>query len=184
MGSDEIPFNMSVHFDARLKEVPDDEEQMKKGISFLKEKVVDENHPKLAGLLGVYSRILGNLQEAEWYLNESIEMYRDNHNKRGLVANKLRLAHVFQWKENYYQADTLFKEVMIEIKQDSALKDVYLDFAYQHYGKSKFDQEDYHEALELFQQALTIRRKKGDYGLIQSTQQAILQTKECLQSGQ
>ena len=54
------------------------------------------------------------------------------------------------------------------------------DFLYQHYGKSKLDEEDLKAAFSYFQKALQIRLEKGNEELIRSTKLSIQHCSSCL----
>jgi tetratricopeptide (TPR) repeat protein len=84
----------------------------------------------------------------------------------------IRLAHVYQWQQNYTLSEALFEEVITACQEDLDLTS-YLDFAYQHLGKCKLAQNQDREARHYFEQALVLRLDKGDRSLIDSTQLAI-----------
>ncbi|BDA65879.1 hypothetical protein CAL7716_000450 [Calothrix sp. PCC 7716] len=88
------------------------------------------------------------------------------------IVSMIRLAHVYQWQKQYAKSEELFKEA-ITLCQTKPEISTYLDFAYQHLGKCKFDQKQYEQALHYFEQAKQLRIKKSDSSLIESTQLAI-----------
>lgn len=103
--------------------------------------------------------------------------------KRLKIANSIRLANLYQWQQKYQLSEALLEEVLRQCQSDHTLKS-YLDFAYQHLGKCKFDRGRYKEALHYFDRAFELRQQKGDLQLIDSTQlsldilQRILITKD------
>jgi tetratricopeptide (TPR) repeat protein len=179
MNIGEIPFNMKVNFDEYLREVPEEIDEMKKGIKYLFYCLNTDESPSLHGLIGVYSRIVGLLDDAEKHIKQALSLYQNEQKVSGILTNKIRLAHVYQWKEEFNRADSLYEEVIEDISDNQHCLHL-LDFVYQHYGKSKFDQKDYIKALELFEKAFEIRVEKDNQELIKSTEHAINITKQFL----
>jgi len=130
---------------------------------------------ELLGRVGGYARTLRNLNLAEQALSTALELAESIGNVRLKTANTIKLAHVYQWQQRYAEGETLFAEAIAtcQTHPDAAR---YLDFAYQHFGKCKFDQGQYSEALGYFQQAMEIRQEKGKLELIESTALAIATT--------
>lgn len=91
-----IPFNNSYHIDEHLRDVPDDPEDMALAVSFLREQLAtaadEEPRRNLLGLLGVFQRMLGDLDEAESCLLEAIEV-GERTSDAAVVQNRIRLAH-------------------------------------------------------------------------------------------
>ncbi|EMI9089989.1 hypothetical protein COD05_22135 [Bacillus cereus] len=165
-----IPFEMGYTFDENLREEPLSLAEMKQGIVLLKKHLQEGSlYGKNCGLIGVYERIAGNLPESKCYLQEAIAYYTNLNNKEGLFVNKLRLAHTYHWEQNFHTANTLFTELQHMLPNVPTYK----DFFYQHYGKSKLDEGDFHTALTYFQKALQIRLQKGNEELIHSTKLCI-----------
>jgi tetratricopeptide (TPR) repeat protein len=92
--------------------------------------------------------------------------------KKLKIVNSIRLAHLYQWQQQYELSESLFDEILIQCQSNSDFKS-YLDFAYQHLGKCKFDQAKYEVAQYYFNKAFKLRRQKGDSSLIDSTQLAL-----------
>ena len=135
----------------------------------------------LLGEMGVYLRVLGELDTAEAKLQEALRLIEEN--GLGLkkdVQQKIRLAHVYQWQKNFTKSDAFFVEILSICRSDEDAE-VYLDFALQHAGKNFFDQERYAEALECFSKTLTLREgRKAPPDQIESTQQALREVKRRL----
>jgi tetratricopeptide (TPR) repeat protein len=166
-------FNTSYHFDENLRDVPDDRAGMISAARMLEGQLsLGETDPhvriKTLGTLGVYLRILGDLDGAQTRLEEAVTLAAQTGDERAALVNTLRLAHVYQWQRRFEEADSLFAAVTDQCEHDPRFRQ-YLDFAYQHYGKSKFDQRLYAEAEALFKQALDIRLAKGDESLVESS---------------
>ncbi|WP_025028912.1 tetratricopeptide repeat protein [Caldalkalibacillus mannanilyticus] len=176
MKINEIPFNMQVYFDEQLRDIPEDTNEMQQGIRYLQDCVHRDDSSVLHGLIGVFCRIVGRLDEAERHLTKAISLYQKEGNISSVLANKIRLAHVYQWKNEFAKADSLYEEILEQIVTKQQGRHL-LDFTYQHYGKSKFDQQEYRGAYELFEKALRIRVKKNSEELVQSTEHAMRITK-------
>ena len=143
-----IPFEMGYTFDENLREKPLSLVEMKQGIVLLKEHLHEGPlYGKNCGLIGVYERITGNLSDSKYYLQKAIVYYTQTDNIQGLFINKLRLAHTYHWERNFSAANTIFAELLQTLLDLPA----YEDFFYQHYGKSKLDEGDFHTALTCFQ---------------------------------
>lgn len=178
MRPSDIPYDVGFHFDENLREVSDSPADMQRAVTFLEDRLSvanDDEAGDILGLLGVYSRILGDLEAAERYLTRAVDLTRVQGKPRAVVANELRLAHVFQWQRSFAKADQLYEDVIHRCVRDADLG-VYLDFAWQHYGKSLFDQGRYDEAAECFEHALDIRLPAGNQDLIASTRLALDRT--------
>ncbi|WP_232276973.1 tetratricopeptide repeat protein [Paenibacillus sp. 481] len=172
----EIPFNMNFEFDHQLRELPVDLDAMKRGIAFLKLQFELVADGKTAGLIGVYSRIVRDLEDAEYYLRMAVQFHEQAGNDSGIVANQIRLANALHWADQFDEADQLLLQTLDKVQQEESLQG-YEDFVCQHLGKSKFDQRKYSEALTWFEQALAIRRQKGNDELIQSSENSIRVTR-------
>ncbi|PEI91554.1 hypothetical protein CN679_13870 [Bacillus pseudomycoides] len=174
------PFEMDYTFDANLREKPVSLTQMKQGITFLKINLPDSDlsYAKQCGLIGVYERIVGDLAESKYYLQQAIEQYETLQHIQGIFINKLRLAHVYHWEKDFEKANEIFTELFHMLQQNDLAH--YEDFLYQHYGKSKLDEGDLKAAFSYFQKALQIRLEKGNEELIRSTKLCIQHCSSCL----
>jgi tetratricopeptide (TPR) repeat protein len=177
-------YNLSYHFDADLRDVPDAPDDMRAYIDAVQEQLASEGLPsaeqlRLLGTIGVYVRMLGELDWAVECLQTALALAEQIRDKNSFLANKLRLANVYQWQRRFEEADSLFTDAIALSRDDPDLSD-YLDFAYQHYGKSLFDQGRFPEAERAFLEALILRQAKGDDTLIQSTQYALEVTRSWL----
>ena len=156
--------NLNFRFDENLREVPEDADAFKAHIKSLEHSLKSETDPKqqirLLGETGTYLRILSELDKAEELLVKALKIISDH--KMGLrleVQQKIRLAHVLQWKKDFKQSDQIFLETL-QICRTHADVESYLPFALQHMGKNYFDQNRLMEALRCFEEALKIRKKK------------------------
>lgn len=176
----QIPFDVSYHFDEHLRDIPNNYDDMRLAVNWLLCEM--ENSPdvslqqQLMGLIGVYSRMLGDLNTAHDYLQQALLLSEQLDDERSKTVTRIRLAHVYQWQKQYTMCDRLFAEEIHRCQTQPILKP-YLDFAYQHAGKSKYDQGDYQTAYQYFLQALAIRQQKGNTELINSTHLALEKTR-------
>lgn len=169
-----------------LRYIPKDPVTLRKHIEELKDRVKNaqdiSEYVRLQGEIGVYLRSLDLFEEAQTVLQHVIDIIAKN--KLGLrkeIQNKIRLAHVFQEAKKFQQSNLLFSEVVQtcrSIEEASPL----LHFALQHAGKNEFDQGKYAEALENFEEALSLRQaQSAPSDQIQSTQAAIARTKQLME---
>ncbi|MEC4813432.1 MAG: tetratricopeptide repeat protein [Scytonema sp. PMC 1069.18] len=173
----DIPFDVSYHFNSNLYDVPNKPLQVQKAVEWLQSQLTNnanDTHKKIEilGLIGVYSRMLRDFSTARHALSSAIELSESIGSLPHKTVNLIRLAHVYQWQKQFSLSETLFEEVFAYCSNYSELEP-YIDFAYQHFGKCKFDQAQYKEAQYCFEKALEIRKSKGDHFLIESTQLAL-----------
>ena len=182
MKTADIPHDMNYEMGEDLKEKPTNLEEMKEGIDFIHSALMKESDElkkaSMLSLIGVYSRIVGELTESESYLSEAIEIFKKHQKAKPLTYLRLRLATTLHWKEKYSSAEKIFLEI---IQSQTPESKHYLDYACQHMGKCKFDQKLYKEALNYFMQALDLRLVKGDMELIRSTEMAIEKVRPLIQ---
>lgn len=168
---------MKFKFGPNLREVPISKIQMLSGMIYIKEllesnEFSEHEKGKWYGLLGSYLRIVGELEESEKNLNTAIDICQKADNPQGVFANKIRLAHTYQWWTNFDISNKMFTDLLETAESDSDYTD-FLDFVYQHYGKNLFDQSDFKGALNFFNKALELRFKKDDKELIALSESAI-----------
>ncbi len=174
-------YDLTYKFDKGLRDVPCSPSDVKLYIEELlgKLEIVQsaEETVKILGEAGPYSRLIGELDQADDLLTEAMVYIEKEQMPVNLwLVNSLRLAHVYQWQKRFELSDFMFEECLDACKTENSLQ-TYLHFALQHTGKNLFDQYDYESALKAFEEALEIRKKIGDETLIASTVYAISQTK-------
>lgn len=179
-----IPYNCAFYFDNNLREVPYSVSDMRKAINYVKEqtKSSEQNQDQLGkqyGLIGVYSRIIGNYKDSISYLNSAIIIHSSNSNAKQAWINKLRLAHTYQWMKDFHTSNHMF-DTLLEQANTHDHHFGLLDFLYQHYGKNQYDQLNYQSALQWFEKALNIRTKSKEEELIHSSRIAIQACKKQL----
>jgi len=173
----DIPFDVSFHFDDNLQEVANSPAEMQQAVEFLQSQLNDSANDKrqqisLLGLIGSYARILRDFSTAKLALTSALELCDYINDKNLKVINLIRLAHLYQWQLQYALSETLFEDAIAQCTNNPELE-LYLDFAYQHMGKCKFDQAQYEQAQFYFEKALELRKLKNNQSLIDSTQLAL-----------
>lgn len=189
MKKSDIPFNMEFSYGDDLREVPEDTHQMKKGVDWLQDKLVEigpDDNKKAAVLLthlGGFARIMGDYDLSEKCYLDAARAFEELKMSEQVFATKLRLAVTYQHKGNTTKSSEIYMKA-IKMMKESKSQSVrsYLDFALQHYGKQKFEAKLYQEALDLFMEAMELRIIKGDLDLISSTEFAIAKTREKLEA--
>lgn len=189
MKKSDIPFNMEFSYGDDLREVPEDTHQMKKGLDWLQDKLVElgpDDNKKAAVLLshiGGFARIMGDFDLSEKCYLDAARVFEELKMSEQVFATKLRLAVTYQYKGNHTKSSEIYSKA-IQVIRSSKSQSVkaYLDFALQHYGKQKFEMKLYQDALDLFMETLELRIIKGDLELISSTEFAISKTREKLDS--
>jgi len=164
--------------------VPDAPDDMARAVDYLQtfllsDDLDDRKRVEALGLLGVFLRMLGDLSSAEEVLVTAVDISSQAGFDAATVANRIRLANVYQWKHQFELADAIFEAVIQQCERDPIVRK-YLNFALQHYGKSLFDQRRYREAMDMFERALELRQAGGDAKLIESTTIALLTTRSRL----
>lgn len=182
-----IPYNCTFYFDDNLREVPYSVSDMREAIAYGKEKLQSsaQNQEELGkqyGMIGVYSRIVGNYEDSISYLNSAITIHSSCNNAKQVWINKLRLAHTYQWIKDFHTSNHMF-DTLLEQANTHDQHFGLLDFLYQHYGKNQYDQLNYESALQWFEKALEIRTKTKEEELIHSSRIAIQACKNHLFEG-
>lgn len=181
MKASDIPYNMEYEIsDEDLREFPVDADQMQKGVELLKSKLGQQGLSELESAalmsqIGVYSRIVGDLDTSENMLINTLHIYQDQNKQTHVLHTQLRLATTLQWKGNFTKAEKYYNDITKRILAGGERSSLhkFLDFAYQHHGKCLFEKSMYKDALEKFMQAMELRVIKGDLNLIQSTEHAL-----------
>lgn len=174
-------------FDADLREVPSDLAGMEKYVQELQESLAIElehrERVRRLGELGVYLRILNQLDSAEKSIRHALAIVDANNFGVGLrVQNEIRLGNILQWKKSFVESNLLFEKTIEQCRSHLDGKK-FLGFALQHAGKNLFDQKKFQEALDLFQECLALReRMQSPVDQLESTRFAILMTRNKLKS--
>jgi tetratricopeptide (TPR) repeat protein len=177
----ETPFNISCYYGDNLQDYPNNPAEMRQAVDYWEAQLTQpeldiRDRIRLLTRIGTYARTLRDLDRAEEAHKAAIELAKSIDNVRLKTQNRIKLAHVYQWQQQYAESEAVFEAMIATCQHEPEVAD-FLDFAYQHYGKCKFDQQRYAEALQLFEQALELRHSKGNQELIDSTELAIATAK-------
>jgi tetratricopeptide (TPR) repeat protein len=158
--------------DATLREVPDDV-----AAAWARVHELEAEGDAGGGERVVWLRMLGELDAAEdlgWTLlgraggpPDVDAARRRSHLPLGALGPAVRLGHVLQWQGRFTDAEDLFEAAIASADSRAAAgppgtpehtaATAMSAFGRQHFGKSRFDEGRYAEALELFERALEIR---------------------------
>lgn len=167
--------NLNLNFNNRLREIPESIDDIKEFIQYESNRVSTTKNfkslKKIYGSLGVYSRIINDLENSEIYLKKAIDLSNYTNDPLRVFINKIRLGNTYQWQEDFHASNLIFDSLFDQLQNPIFLP--YEDFLYQHYGKNLFDQGLYTKALEYFKLALELRIIKNNSELIDSTLFAI-----------
>lgn len=115
--------NLKFSFGDDLKEKPEAPKDVLEAISRLQNELKspdDFTHKvRVLGQLGSFCRSMRMLDEAGDYFHLALEEIK----KRGLnekmgMANRIRQAHVFQWKEDFENSNKLFEKIIRDCESD------------------------------------------------------------------
>ncbi|MBO8154876.1 MAG: hypothetical protein H0Z32_00325 [Bacillaceae bacterium] len=172
-----IPFNMELSYDDELREQPVRSDEMMEGLNFLMDclnidSISRKTQAQIAGWIGVYARIARDYHVSVQYLKEAINLFEEMSETRGAFVQKLQLANTLHWKGEHTEAKRLFME-LLQVTEENRVLEEYRDFLYQHYGKFLMDEGNPELARKYLQEALVIRKIKGNDELIQSTKMCL-----------
>lgn len=172
-------FDMSYAINKDLRAIANNKNDVLKGINLLKDNLLQEknkvNKAKVLSKLGYYLKIIDEYIESEIYLNEAINIFKEENDEINLFITKIRLIQNIQYRGNLDKSLGQINILENELDYNLSLER-YRDFIYQHKGKILFDLKNYSDALSYFNKALEIRIKKNDIELIESTKIAIQKT--------
>lgn len=176
----DAPFDLSYYFGDDLQDYPNNPAEMRQAVDYWQAQLARpeleiRDRIQLLTRIGTYGRMLRDLDRAEESHRAAIALAESIGHVRFRTQNQIKLAHVYQWQQRYAESEAEFEGAIAICQNEPAVAD-FLDFAYQHFGKCKFDQQRYAKALQLFEQALALRHKKRNQELIDSTELAIATT--------
>jgi tetratricopeptide (TPR) repeat protein len=182
--------------DVTLRDVPDDV-----AAAWARVRELEARDDAGGGERVVWLRMLGELEAAEdlgWTLlvraggPPDVEAARGGPRlPLGALGPAVRLGHVLHWQGRFADAEQLFVAAIASAdslaagsptgSSEYAAATAMTAFGRQHFGKSRFDEGRYAEALELFERALAIRLTNGaPADQLASSRQAIAATRHRL----
>lgn len=188
----DFPFNMNYSCAENLLEVPEDAVEMRKGVDWLEEKIQSLEGPDkakdkvqetiLLSQLSGFARIIGDIELAESSLCKAIELLKEFKREDQVFAMNLRLGMIYQAKRNFSAAEDIYSSSLKKIKSSSDKKlKKYHDVILHQYGRLKFEQGFFQDALDYFLSAYEERLVKGDLEQLSATEYAIAQTRKKLE---
>jgi tetratricopeptide (TPR) repeat protein len=128
----------------------------------------------LYSYIGNGYRVLNQAQKAIVYLKKALDLTRQEGDRRGEVRALIRLGEAYKYNLQHEKALECFAQSLTMSR--TAELSQYKDFALQHMGKCLLELGEFDHALMRFEEALDLRRKKGDQELILATETAIVLT--------
>jgi tetratricopeptide (TPR) repeat protein len=176
-------FDLSYRYNEELKEEANNPEDMSQYMMVALAKLDQKAFSKLnedelldwvttLGRLAGYCKILGELELAQNFIERSLGLVEEYSLGEKLhLVQSLRWADILRYKGKLDVAEDIFFDILSTCRENPLLN-ILEDFCLQHLGKVFFDRADFAEALEFFQEALSIRLKKQDTQLIDSSKYA------------
>lgn len=191
----DFPFNMNYSCAENLLEVPEDAVEMRKGVDWLQEKIqnlagadnVNDNvrdkvqETILLSQLSGLARIVGDIKLAEVSLLKAIDILKEFKREDQIFAMNLRLGMIHQAKGSFTSAEDIYHRSLEKIESCADKKlNKYHDVILHQYGRLKFEQGFFQDALDYFLSAYEARIVKGDLEQLSATEYAIAQTRKKL----
>lgn len=184
----DFPFNMNYSSAENLLEVPEDAVAMKKGVDWLQQKIEELDASEkvqqtiLLSQLSGYARIVGDIELAESSLSKAIEILKEFKREDQVFAMNVRMGMIHQAKGSFTTAEGIYRKSLkqIESSGDKKLRK-YHDVILHQYGRLKFEQGFFQDALNYFMKAYEERIVKGDLEQLGATEFAIAQTRKKLE---
>jgi tetratricopeptide (TPR) repeat protein len=120
---------------------------------------------------GTARRIARQYERAELELGEALELAQASGDPVQSVGAMIRMAELERCRDDFTRSETMLRVALAVIRKGSA--EPLRDFALQHLGKTLIDAGRPAEAVKVLDEALEIRRGKGDAALVASTQEAL-----------
>lgn len=153
-------YDLSYHFDDNLHEIPNNTSDMDLYVHEMKSALSTVQDPvervKTLGQIGVYLRMLRELEDSRDYFVKALEIV-ERHKLDPILKfqQQLRLAHVYQWLGDFEISNKMFEDlVKVSANKEFAPLEAFL---WQHMGKNYFDQLRWAEAHKCFEKALSLR---------------------------
>jgi HTH-type transcriptional regulator, pleiotropic regulator of extracellular virulence genes len=122
---------------------------------------------RLLGYLGNARRMLGDVDGAVACLRRSLGLAESGGFERAAVVALIRLGEAHRCADEFARAEEVIAAALARAPRDLR------DFALQHLGKCLLDAGHVERAEAVLEEALALRREKGDAELIRSTAAAL-----------
>lgn len=173
-----MPFDLTTSLGSNLKEKAKDRDQFVLARNYLIDEIdanSDLGTSELRdrySILGYICRILNENEESIQFAHKAFELSKKLNMILLVVVDQVRLASSYQYAGKFETADDMFKDA-IDVCENYQPLDEVIDFAYQNFAKSLFEQGKYMESKLYFEKALNVREEKGIEELKASTQFAL-----------
>lgn len=147
-----------VRLDERLREVPVDRLAVEAALR-------DAKRMGRLTYAGNAARILGRTEESIALLLEALDAAEGDL----VVAAHIRLGEAYRCADRPDEAVRELEYALAEARRSGA----YVDFALQHLGKALIDAGSSERAVIVLEEALALRRERGEAELVESTQLAL-----------
>jgi kanamycin kinase len=158
-----------VRFDERLREVALDpaavEEALREATVALDAAGETADRVSLLRYAGDAARILGRADESIAFFRRALEAADG---KRAIAA-RIGLGEAYRCADRPVEAVAELEQALADARHGGA----YVDFALQHLGKALVDAGGHERAVRLLEEALELRRDRGDAELVESTELAL-----------
>jgi tetratricopeptide (TPR) repeat protein len=133
----ETPFNISCYYGDNLQDYPNNPAEMRQAVDYWEAQLTQpeldiRDRIRLLTRIGTYARTLRDLDRAEEAHKAAIELAKSIDNVRLKTQNRIKLAHVYQWQQQYAESEAVFEAMIATCQHEPEVAD-FLDFAYQHY---------------------------------------------------
>lgn len=163
-----------VRFDERLREVAVDpravEAAMREAMRVLDAAEEPDERLSVLTYAGNAARILGRADESIALFRRALETADDER----AVAARIRLGEAYRCADRLDEAVRELEQALADARRAGA----YLHYALQHLGKTLLDAGESARAVALLEEALELRRTRGDAELIESTEFALARARE------
>lgn len=174
----------AISMDDRLREIAQNERLIEGAIAEA-QLAVDEarrngdrrSEVRLLGYLGNAFRVLGRGDEAIAALEESLRGAEALGDERARAIALIRLGEAQRCRDELKPAENTLRRALSTARARSEAADL-VDFALQHLGKCLLDLGRLDEAEAVLEEALVLRKAKGDDELIASTELALARLRE------
>ena len=152
-----------IRFDDRLRMVPADESALRVAVEGLREQLERSPDQLTRRRLGVSLMALGELKEAIALLEDAVREAVDAGSE---AAARINLGDALRYRGDL---DAALAEYLGALDLARSSVPQLVDFALQHLGKHYVDAGRATDAIACLEEALELRRGKGDQALVEST---------------
>lgn len=187
----DIPHNMGITLNEDLVECAESPEEMREGIAFLLDELAKAEEPvakgQVASMIGVYSRVIGDLEASEKMLSEAHDHFKEANKTLLTYYAKSRLAVTLAAAQKYAPSDEKFQEcidTLTESGKSNPSVDKIVIYCMDQWARSKFARKFYQDALDIFLEAHEREMIHGDLENMNQLSSFISKLKKKIESEQ